>query len=388
MPASYEGGLRLVEHYAGRSSTNKQTRGVFPHLSAPPSLNAGRVIRNRGNIMTGVAAQDSASVTSHGTRPDNQSFKMKAIPEDMLLVLMAFFHNYAYTNTVPVSANRETGVFKYGMIDAKPDHDGAVVGTYDSAAASYNALVAMSDVYSICLEQLLGHGNLGDVDNGLKIDNFVANKLTFEVQRGTDQDLEVTVEGFGRQGDELFDIVEASWGPGINGLLSSQSIITPDKLSLVALSVNAVDKISVYDDFFDSLKIEMMSGIGPRDSLGFDEYNSLATSGRPSVKATMKFAHVASDFLQALKNNYTVALTAKFANSANEYFQLKLPLLKVAESFNPNVGDVGSDVEIEVPLVGLVDTTVTVPLVEAELKCEFDVRTNSYYSSPTLALIP
>lgn len=387
MPAAYEGGLRLVEHYGGRASASKQTRGVFPHLSGAPNLSAGRVVRNRSNIMTGVAAQDHASLTSHGTRPDSQSFKMKAIPEDLLLPLMSLFHNRKYTNTVEVSNNRETGVFQFGMIDAKPDHDGAVVGVYDGAAANFNAIVAMSDVYTIALEQLYGHGNLADTDNGLQILNFLANKLMFEVQRGIDQDLEVTVEGFGRQGDELFDIAQATWGPGINGLLSSQGILTPDKLSLVALSVNGVDKISVYDDFFDSLKIELMSGIGPRDSLGFDENNSLITTGRPSGLVTMKFAHVASDFLSALKNNQKITLTVKFANSANEYIQFRFPYLKVAESFAPNVGDVGSDVDIEVPLVALVDPTVVQPLVEVEVKAEFDVRTNSFYASTTLANI-
>lgn len=387
MPASYEAGLRLVEHYLGRSSTSKQTRGVFPHLNAPPNLSAGRVIRNRSGVFTGVAAQDSSSITSHGTRPDGESFKMEAIPEDLLLPLMAFFHNKSYANNVAVAANRETGTFKFGMIDAKPDHNGAVVGVYNSAAASYNALVAMSDAYCLCLEKLYGHGNLADVDNALKIDNFVANKLTFEVQRGIDQTLDCTVEGFGRQSDELFDIVEAAWGPGINGLLSGQSVLTPDKMSMVTLSVNAVDKTSTYLDWYDGIKIELMNGLVGRDSLGFDEYNSLSTAARPSAKVTLKLAHVASDFLQALKNSYKIALTVKFANSASEYIQFKFPYLKVAESFDPTIGDVGSDVTTDVPMVAVVDTSVIVPMVEVEHKCEFDVRCNSFYAGSTLALL-
>lgn len=383
MPASYEAGLRMVEHYLGRASATKQSRGVFPHLTGAPSLSAGRVVRNRAGTITGTAAQSSSSVTSHGTRPGG-SLSIEAIPEDLLLPLMAFFHNVAYTEVTPVSSNREVGTFKFGMIDAKPDHSGAVVGAYASDAATYKELVAMSDAYTIALELLYGHGNLGDVDNGLLIDNFIANRLTFEVQRGVDQILTAAIEGFGRAGDEEFDVVEAAWGPGVNGDLSSQSVLTPDTLSLVTLEVNDVTKATVYDDWFDSLSIVLESGISGRDALGHDEWNALATEARPSARVTARFAHVASDFLTALKSGQKIELTAKFSNGANEYLQFKFPHLKVAESFDPSIGDAGSDVTIEVPMVALVDPSVALPLVEVELSTAFDVRCNSFFNAAAL----
>jgi hypothetical protein len=388
MPAGYEGGLRIVENHLGRASASKQVRGNFPKLAAAPSLNAGRVIRKRDGIVTGSAAMTQGAITAHGVRPSGE-FQVFATPEDMLLPMMAFFHNRKYTvvEAQGVSPDKtEIGTFQYGMVDSKPDHEGIVIGTYNDAAANYAAQVAMSDAYSISLERLYGHGDLGDTDNGLSIDNFVVNRVLIESQRGIDQSVLVTFGGFGRAADEQADFAEATWGPGLNGDLSTQSILTPDKVTLQLLDVNSVDKISVYDDWMDSISIEMVNGLAGRDALGFDEFNALATEGRPGVKVKLGMAHVASDFLAAMIAGQKIALTARFSNSANERMDVILPNLRIAEGFAPNPGDANSDASLEVPLEGTVDTTVASPLAEVSITTEFDVRTNTYFSSTSLSV--
>lgn len=385
MPGSYEGGLRIVEHYLGRASASKQTRGNFIHLPNAPSLSAGQVVRNRANVITGTAAQPASSITSHGVRPGG-SFPMECMPEDLILPLMAFFHNRVYTEVTPVSANRETGIFQFAMPDAKPDHEGIVVGTYSPAAESLNALVAMADVYSIGLEQLYGHGDIGDTNNGLSIDNFVANRLTFETARGPENVLQATIEGFGRDADPLADYAQATWGPGINGRLSSQAPFVPEDFSFEVLTVNGVSKVTAYEDWIDGIRIVLSNGLAGRDALGFDEYNALAIEGRPSVEVRLMMAHVATDFITALVSSQQVALTARFTSGAH-YLEFTFPYLKVAENFEPQVGDPGSDVTIEVPMMAVIDPDVADPQCEVELKTEFDVRCNSFYTNDSLVVI-
>lgn len=385
MPGSYEGGLRIVEHPLGRASATKQTRGNFISMPSAPSLSSGQVVRNRSNVITGTASQPASSITSHGKRPGG-SFLMECMPEDLILPLMAFFHNRKYTEVTPVAANRETGIFQFAMPDAKPDHEGIVVGTYTPTAESLLALVSMADVYSIGLEQLYGHGDLGDTNNGLSIDNFVASRLTFDTSRGPENVLQCTVEGFGRAADPLADFAQASWGPGMNGRLSSQAPLVPEDFSFEVLTVNGVSKVSVYEDWIDGIRIVLGNGLAGRDALGFDEYNALAIDARPSVEVRLMMAHTAVDFITALVSSQQVAITARFTSGTN-YLEFTLPYLKVAENFEPQVGAPGSDVTIEVPMMGVVDPDVSDPQCEVELRTDFDVRTNSFYNNNSLVAI-
>jgi hypothetical protein len=373
----------MVEHYAGRDAATKQAQGVFPTLSSAPEINVGRAIRNAENRITGTAAQAANTISVHGTFP-TASVTMDARPEDLILPLMSFFHNRDYTvisqgtggpssYTTPYT---ETGTFEFGMLDAKPDYNGAVVGTYDAAAGTYNELVEMSDVYSIGLEYLYGHGDLGDADNAAFIENFVSNMIRFETTRGIDNYLLFTMAGFGRTGDEVGDVVEASWGPGVNGSYSSQSVLTPEDMTLTLLKLNSVDKSAVFGPWLDSLTIEMVNGIDGRDALGYDEFNALATAGRPSVTGTIGMGHVDPSFLTALQLGHKFELTVEFTNGTNQ---------DLTESFNPTSGDVGADVTLEVPFRAVVDPAVASPLVEVTLDTLFDVRTNSFFLSTTLA---
>lgn len=393
MPGSYEGGLRLVEHYAGRAAATKQTRGVFPTLSSAPDMNVGRVVKNASNRLTGTAAQTAATVSHHGVRP-TATFNMDVKPEDVLLPLMSFFHNRKYTVVTPgtgspsayASPYTEIGTYQFAMIDAKPDASGAVIGTYDDAAASYKEQVAMSDVYSIGLEFLYGHGDLGNSNNALFIENFVANEITFQVDRGIDQFAQMTVAGFGRDGDEVASVTEAAWGPGVNGSYSSQNVMSPDEATITVLSLNSVDKLSTFSSVLDGLTITMNNGLGGRDALGSAELNGLTTEGRPTVSGSLRMAHVAGDFLTALKNGHKFELTVQFYTGTNEYVTIELPYLKLHESFAPQAGDAeGGDVSLEVPFMAVIDPAVVKPLVEVEVSTTFDVRTNSFFLSDTLA---
>jgi len=392
MPGGFESGLRLVEHYLGRASATKQTRGVFPTLSSGPEINIGRAIRNAENRITGTAAQAANTVSVHGTFP-TASITMDARPEDMILPLMSFFHNRKYTvisqgTGGPSSYSTpwtETGTFQFGMLDAKPDHTGAVIGVYDDGAASYNEQVEMSDVYSIGLEYLYGHGDLGDADNAAFIENFVSNMIRFEVTRGIDNYLLFTFAGFGRTGDEVADVVEATWGPGTNGNYSDQSVLTPEDMTLTTLKLNSADVSSTFEPWLDSLTIEMTNGIEGRDALGFDEFNALATAGRPSVTGTIGMSHISSEFLDALAAGQKFELTVEFTNGTNQDLTITLPYCKFHESFNPTSGDVGADVTLEAPFRAVIDPSVVKPLAEVQLDTLFDVRTNSFFLATTLA---
>lgn len=392
MPGGFESGLRLVEHYAGRASVTKQTRGVFPTLSSGPEINIGRAIRNAENRITGTAAQAANTISVHGTFP-TASITMDSRPEDMILPLMSFFHNRKYTVISQGSGGpssyatpwTETGTFQFGMLDAKPDHSGAVIGVYDDAAGNYNGVVAMSDVYSIGLEYLYGHGDLGDTDNAAFIENFVANMIRFEVTRGMDNYLNFTFAGFGRSGDEVSDVVEASWGPGINGNFSDQSVLTPEDMVLSVLKLNSADVSSTYEPWLDSLTIEMTNGIDGRDALGFDEFNALSTAGRPSVTGTIGMSHISSEFLDALVGGHKFELTVEFTNGTDQDLTITLPYCKLHEGFNPTSGDVGADVTMEVPFRAVIDPSVAKALVEVKLDTIFDVRTNSFFLATTLA---
>lgn len=393
MPAGYEAGLRVVEHYLGRGDATKQARGIFPSITQQPTIRSGRVIRNRDNIFTGTAAQPQSSITTHGVRPE-ASFQVDAVPEDLLPFLMSFFHNVKYTEITQGAQNTggeyitpftEVGQFEFGMPDARPDNVGAVVGTYDPAAGTYGALVSMSDAYTIGLEFLYGHGDLGDTNNGISIDNFMANMLRFSCESGPENVLTLDVEGFGRNADELADFAAASWGPGTNGALSTQSVFGPDTFSIQTMDVNGVDKITVYEDWMDSVTVEMTNGIGPRDPLGAGGYEGLSVAGRPGVSVNLGMSHVAADFITAMVNNQSVDLLLRFSNGANETLDLVVPNMLIAEEFAPDVSGVDSDITVQVPLVGVIDPEVASPLVEVDLKCTFDVRTNSYFLSTTLA---
>jgi hypothetical protein len=382
----------MVEHYLGRASATKQVRGVFPTLSGAPEINVGRAIRNAENRITGTAAQAASTVSVHGTFP-TASIPIDARAEDMILPLMSFFHNRKYTVVTPGAGSptfttpwTEVGTYQFGMLDAKPDHIGAVMGVYDDGAATYNEQVEMADVYSIGLEYLYGHGDLGDADNAAFIENFVANMLRFEVQRGMENYLNFTFSGFGRSGDEVEDIVEAAWGPGINGNFSDQPVLTPEDMTLTTLELNSGDVSSTYGPFLDSLTIEMVNGISGRDALGYDENNALATAGRPSVTGTIGMAHVGSDFLDALVGGLKFEIEVVFSGGTNQDLTIKLPYCKLHESFNPTSGDVGADVTLEVPFRAVIDPTVVAPLVEVQLDTVFDTRTNSFFRATTLAL--
>jgi hypothetical protein len=384
MPGGWEAGLRLAEHYSGRANTAAQTVGIFPSVDGAPDISAGRVVRDRNTALTGIAAQSVDTITHHGVRPTFR-IPIHAKPEDMPLPLMAFFHNCEYTQISVPSGNTGEGTFKYGMLDAKPDHIGNVVGTYDPLAASYGGLVAMSDVYTMAIEWLYGHGDLGDTDNGIAIYNAVVNSLTFSVDRGVDQYLGVTLEGFGRTADENADFAAASWGPGVNGAISTQSVLTPESMTLNVLDVNAVDVTSTFSPWLDGLTIECTSGLGGRDALGQDEYNAIQTEGRPSVTGSIRMAHVSGEFLDAVKLGQKIALQVTFTNSANEEMKIDLPLLKIVEGFSVSSGDVNADATVEIPFKALVDTTVTKPLIEVTVDTTFDIRSHSFHLSSTLA---
>lgn len=386
MPGSFEAGLRITEHYLGRDNVAQQARGNFVHLPSAPSLSAGRVVRNRSGVITGVYAQDAASVSSHGVRPAG-SFPMECMPEDLVQVLMSFFHNREYTEVTPASANRAVGTFKYAMPDAVPDHTGIVVGTYSPTAESLLARVSIADAYTIALELLYGHGHLGDTNNGLALYNWITNELTFESSRGPENVLQATVGGFARDADVAPDFAQTTWGPGLNGGLSAQNPFVPEVFSFELLTVNGVDKISVYEDWMDGIRITMRSGLAGRDALGHDEYNTLTVDNRPSAEVRLMMAHVGSDFITALTNSQKIGLTVKYTTGANEYLQFKFPYMKIAENFDPSIGAPGSDVSIEVPLIALLDLSADDALVEVELRTSFDVRTNSFYGSSSLAVI-
>jgi len=391
MPGGYESGLRIVEHYAGRAVATKQTRGLFPTLSSGPEINVGRAIRNAENRITGTAAQAANTISVHGTFP-TASITIDARPEDMVLPLMSFFHNRKYTAITPGAGAptyttpwTEVGTFQFAMLDAKPDYNGAVVGVYDDGAATYNEQVEMSDVYSIGLEYLYGHGDLGDTDNAAFIENFVANNIKFEVTRGIDQYLMFTFAGFGRSGSEVADIVEAAWGPGINGSYSDQSVLTPEDMVLTTLELNSVDLSSTFAPWLDSLTLEMTNAIVGRDALGYDEFNALATEGRPSVTGTLGMGHVSAEFLDSLAAGHKFELVLEFTNGTNQDLTITLPYCKFHEGFTPTSGDVGADVTLEVPFRAVVDPDVVAPLVEVALDTIFDVRTNSFFLATTLA---
>lgn len=379
MPAGYEGGLRLVEHYLGRSSATKQTRGFFPCVSEAPTIDPGRVVRNYPGRLTGTAAQVASTVSTHGVRP-TVVLPLDAKPEDMLLPLMAFFHNRKYTQTTPPGSGlyRELGLFQFGMPTGMPDHTGVVVGDFDPDGATYNDLVTLADIYSFGVEWLHGHGHLGDTDNGASVDNVVVNKLIFDVQRGVEQYLKFTAEGFGRDADELEDLAVATWGAGINGDISTQALLTPDKVSFTTFELNDVDVASTWTDWIDALTIEAVSGIGGRDPLGADSWSSLETQGRPALSGSITVAHVDPGFLEAVKEGYKFAFTAKFTNSANEYVTLTCPYLKFHESFTPDGGDVNRDVTGTIPFIGVIDTAVASPLFQVDVKTLWDVRTLSF----------
>lgn len=387
MPAGYEGGLRLVEHYLGRASATKQTRGIFPAVQGAPDINTGRIIRNANDRLTGTAAQHKSTVTAHGVRPQ-VSIPMDCKPEDMLLPLMAFFHNRKYTQTEVPSGNIEEGTYQFAMLDAKPDHEGVVVGVYDDGAANYKAQVAMADVFSIGVEWLHGHGDLGDTDNGINIDNFVANEIVIATDQGPDNFVNMTLKGFGRDADETADFAEATWGPGINGDISDQAVLTPDKAVISVLDVNAGDVLATYQDWIDGFTITMKNGLDGRAAVGFDEFNAMLTVGRPEVQVSLRMAHVGSDFLTALKNAQDLALTIKMSNNVStEFVQLEFPLLRIMENFTPAPGGADSDVTVEIPLQGLIDDSVVAPLVEVTVQTPFDIRTNSYNDNASLAQI-
>jgi len=246
--------------------------------------------------------------------------------------------------------------------------------------------VEMSDVYSICLEYLYGHGDLGDTDNAVFIENFVSNMIKFEVTRGIDNYLLFTFAGFGRSGDEVTDVVESAWGPGINGSYSDQSVLTPEDMVLTTMKLDSVDVSSTFEPWLDSLTIEMTNGIDGRDALGQSEFNALATSGRPSVSGTIGMGHVSGEFLDALKAGHKFELVLEFTNGTNQDLTITLPYCKLHESFNPTSGDVGADVTLEVPFRAVVDPDVANALVEVKLDTIFDVRTNSFFLATTLAL--
>ena len=69
MPAGYESGLRVVEHYLGRASASKQVRGIFPSLTSAPTITVGRNVRVRDGVLTGIAAIPESAVSVHGVRP-------------------------------------------------------------------------------------------------------------------------------------------------------------------------------------------------------------------------------------------------------------------------------------------------------------------------------
>ncbi len=301
---------------------------------------------------------------------------------------MGFFHNVNVTGapaTPVASPYRASGVqFEFGMLDARPDHTGAIVGSYNPAAGSYGALVTMSDAYTIGLEWLYGHGDLGDADNGISIDNCIVNRLAFECARGADQVLQVTAEGFGRDANELADYTAAGWGPGINGSLSTQTVFAPDTFSLQTLTINAGDVTATFTDWMDSISVEMTNGISGRDNLGSDGFGSVLTDGRPQVNCTLGMAHVDPGFLTAMVNNQKIVATLRFANGASQILDIVLPNLRVTEEFAANSGDANSDIDIQVPMIGVVDPDVSSPLVEVDLTTDFDVRTVSFWDSTTL----
>ena len=388
MPAGYESGLRVVEHFLGRSesdldggtSPNKQTRGVFPSLTSAPTITPGRNVRVRDGVLTGIAAIPESAISVHGFRPE-YSVAFDGIPEDMLPFLISFFHNVEVTGapTPPVATPyRENSQFKFGMIDSRPDYTGAIVGTYNSAAGDYNSLVSMSDAYTISLEWLYGHGDLGDVDNG------ITNRLLFECSRGADSVLQVTADGFGRIASELPDYAASSWGPGVNGTLSTQTVFAPDTFVLQALTINAGDVKATFEDWMDSISVEITSGVSGRDNLGSDGFGSLLTDGRPQVAVQLGMAHVDPGFITAMVNNQKITCTLRFSNSGTEQFDIVLPNLRITEEFAAT-GDANSDLDMVVPMVGVVDPDVAAPLVEIDLTTDFDVRTNSFWDSATLA---
>lgn len=388
MPAGYESGLRVVEHYLGRANATKQTRGVFPSVTSAPTITAGRNIRVRDGVLTGIAAIPESAVSVHGVRP-TFSVQFDGIAEDMLPFLMGFFHNVNVTGApvAPVaSPYRASGVqFEFGMLDARPDHTGAIVGAYDPAAGTYGGLVTMSDVYTFGMEWLYGHGDLGDTNNGISIDNCVVNRLAFECQRGADQVLQITADGFGRDANELADYAAASWGPGVNGSLSTQTVFAPDTFVLQALTINAGDVVATFQDFMDSISVEMTNGISGRDNLGSDGFGSLLTDGRPQVNCTLGMSHVDPGFITAMVNNQKITATLRFANGGSQILDIVLPNMRVTEEFAANAGDANTDIDIQVPLVGVVDADTASPLVEVDLTTDFDVRTVSFWDSTTLA---
>jgi len=389
MPAGYESGLRVVEHYLGRANATKQPRGVFPSITSAPTITAGRNIRVRDGVLTGIAAIPESAVSVHGVRP-TFSVQFDGIPEDLPPFLGAFFHNVQVTNppTAPVpSPFRVTSTFKYGMLDSRPDHTGVVMGDYDPAAVAYSDLVAIADLYTIGLEWLYGRGDLGDTSNGISIDNCVVNRLAFECQRGADQVLQVTAEGFGRAANEIEDYAAASWGPGVNGTLSTQAVLSPEDFTFQLLEINTVDKAAVFTDWMDSISVEMTSGISGRDNLGSDVFGSILTDGRPQANCTLGFSHIDPSFLTAMVNNQAIEVTARFSDGAGQILDIKFPNLRVTEEFAPNSGDANTDIDVQVPMVAVVnpDAATKVPLVEVSLTTEYDARHFSYWGQNTIS---
>ncbi len=389
MPGAYESGLRMVEHHLGRNNPAKQTRGQYPTVVSF-NVGTGRVVRNAANRITGTASQSQSSVTAHGVRPEGE-FVLDGRVEDLIMPLMAFFHNRKYTQITaptPPTNYTEVGTFEFGMIDAKPDNSGIVVGTFNPASPDFKGLVAMSDVYTMGLEFLYGHGDLGDTSNGREILNFIANRLVFNVERGIDQWLSVTIGGFGRDADEVASFAEATWGPGTAaGDSSSQTVLTPDEMTVELMELNAIDVKSTFQPWLDSLSVELISGISGRDALGADSFSGLAITGRPSLSGSVSMGHVSSEFLDAMKNGHQFALTVRFTGpAANQFLEIKMPNLRMVEGFDPTVGDPGSDVTLEVPFVGVVDPTVAVPLVHVTAETAFDSRVVSFQDGTSLAL--
>jgi hypothetical protein len=338
-------------------------------------------------VLTGIAAIPESAVSVHGVRP-SYSVQFDGIPEDMLPFLMSFFHNVQVTGaaTPPVvSPYIDNATFQFGMLDARPDHTGAIVGAYNSASGTYGGLVTMGDAYTMGLEWLHGRGDLGDTDNGIEIDNCITNRLLFECERGADSVLQVTADGFGRTANELADYSAAGWGPGVNGALSTQTVFAPDTFSLQTLTINAGDVTATFSDWMDSISVEMTSGVNGRDNLGSDGFGSLLTDGRPSVNVSLGMAHVDAGFITAMVNNQKIVATLRFSNSGTETLDIVLPNLRVTEEFSPNSGDANSDIDIVVPMTGVVDADVASPLVEISLQTDYDVRTNSFWNSTTLA---
>lgn len=390
MPGGYESGLRIVEHYLGRGSATKQTEGQFIQMSAAPDLNVGRLIRNAANRMTGTAAQAQSTITSHGVRPTG-TVNMDAKPAELIMPLMSLCNAYKYTVITayagPGPPYDETGTFLFALPDAKPDSTGAVVGTYNDAAADYNSLVAISDVYSFGIELLYGHGDLADTGSGLTIDNFVVNQMTLTTDRGPDNFVEVVFSGFGRDGDEAANLTEAGWGVGINGVLSTQPVLTPDKASFTLLELNDVDVSGTWSNWMDGITIEMGNGLGGHDSLGFDSFNVLETAGRPFCRGTVRMTHVDPGFLIALKNAQKFEFTALMDNGSNDdgKLQIKVSNARFTQGFAPDIPGPDGDITAEIPWEAVVDPTVALPPVEISLTTQFDVRTSSFFASTTLA---